>query len=217
MDSIRILLNRFSALFRKRRLDADLEDELRAHIDLAAAENVQRGMTPEAAKTEALRAFGGVTQTRETYRVQRGFPVLQQFVRDLHFAFRQLRRSPGFALTVILTLALGIGAVTSVFSVVSAVLLKPFAFREPDRLLVLREVEEEVSSQMSAIPDSYRHFLRLKQDSKSLEDAAIFGQFGVSVSPTWRSSPHRGRGRHFTQPFPPARSTADAGKGLGGR
>ncbi len=184
MDSIRILLNRFSALFRKRRLDADLEDELRAHIDLAAAENVQRGMTPEAAKTEALRAFGGVTQTRETYRVQRGFPVLQQFVRDLHFAFRQLRRSPGFALTVILTLALGIGAVTSVFSVVSAVLLKPFAFREPDRLLVLREVEEEVSSQMSAIPVSYRHFLRLKQDSKSLEDAAVFGQFGVSVSPT---------------------------------
>jgi predicted permease len=184
MDWIRILLNRCRALFERSRLDADLEDELRAHIDLATAENVQRGMTPGEARTAALRAFGGVTQTRETYRAQRGFPALLHFVGDLRFAFRQLRRSPGFALTAILTLALGIGAVTSVFSVVNGVLLKPFAFRDPDRLVVMREVEEESKGQMAAIPDNYRHFLRLKKDTKTLEDAVIFGQFGVSVSPT---------------------------------
>jgi predicted permease len=183
MDWIRILLSRCGTLLRGRKRDTDLEDELRAHIDLAMAENVRRGMAPDAARTAALRAFGGFTQMRETYRIQRGFPVLQQFGRDLRFALRQLRRSPGFALTVIFTLALGIGAVTSVFSVVDAVLLKPFAFRDPDRLIVMREVEKEVSSQMTAIPDNYRHFLRLKEGSKTLEDAAIFGQFGVSVSP----------------------------------
>lgn len=162
MDWIRILLSRCSALLRHRRLDADLDDELRAHIELAIAENLKRGLSPENACTAALRAFGGVAQTRESYREGRGFPVLQQLGRDLRFALRQLRRSPGFALTVIFTLALGIGAVTSVFSVVDAVLLKPFVFRDPDRLVVMREVEKQVSSQMTAIPDNYRHFLRLK-------------------------------------------------------
>jgi predicted permease len=185
MDWMRIVLSRWAAMFGKRRLDKDLDEELRAHIDLAVRDNLQRGMSPQDARTTALRSFGGVTQTREVYREQRGFPQLQQLGRDLRFAFRQLRRSPGFALTAILTLALGIGAVTSVFSVVNAVLLKPFSFRDPDRLVVMREAaKKETGSEMSAIPDNYRHFWRLKTETKTIEDAAIFGQFGVSVSPT---------------------------------
>ena len=94
-----------------------------------------------------------------------------------------MRKSPGFALTAILTLALGIGAVTSVFSVVNAVLLKPFAFRDPDRLVVMRETENEASNERTAIPDNYRHFLRLKKSATTIEDAAIFAQRGASVSP----------------------------------
>lgn len=97
MDWIRILLSRCAALFRRRKLDADLDEELRAHIDLAVAENLQRGMSAQDARSAALRAFGGLTQTCEFYRIQRGLPFLEQFSRDLQFAYRQLRRAPGFA------------------------------------------------------------------------------------------------------------------------
>lgn len=116
----------------------------------------------------------------EVQSMAASFPVPR--LSDIRFSIRQLRKSPGFTLTAILTLALGIGAVTSVFSVVNAVLLKPFAFRDPGRLIVMREVVEEMRAQYPAIPFNYMHYLRLKKDSKTLEDAAIFQNHGVSVS-----------------------------------
>lgn len=183
MDWIRVLLNRCAALFHRGKLDDELDEELRAHIDLAVRENQRKGMTPEAARTAALRSFGGLTQTRETYRVHRGLPWFEQIARDVRFALRQLRKSPGFTLTAILTLAMGIGAVTSVFSVVDAVLLKPFAFRDPGRLVVLREAVNEHGRNFAS-PVNYRHFQRLKKAATTIEDAAIFGQRGSSVSLT---------------------------------
>jgi predicted permease len=184
MDLIRILLSRCAALFGRRKADKELDEELRAHIDLAIAEKLRRGMSAEKARTAALRDFGGLTQIKETYRIKRGVPFLAQFSRDLNYAFRQLRKSPGFAITSILTLALGIGAVTSVFSIVDAVLLKPFAFRDPDRLVVMREAGQRNGGEMTIAPDNYRHYLRLKSTSKTIDDAAIFQQPGESVSPS---------------------------------
>jgi hypothetical protein len=137
---LRTLLSRLAAVFHARNLDNDLNEEMRAHIDLAIEEHEKRGLPKDEARRAALRAFGGVTQIKETYRVQRGVPLLAQCGRSMRYSTRQLRNSPGFALTAILTLALCIGAVTSVFSAVSAVLLKPFAFRDPGRLVVMREM-----------------------------------------------------------------------------
>ena len=101
-------------------------------------------------------------------------------LQDLRFSIRTLRKSPGFALTALLTLGLGIGSVTSVFSVVNSVLLKPFAFHDPGRLVVVREVDRERNEPPS--PDNYQHYLNWKTNSKALTDVAIFGNRGYSVS-----------------------------------
>src|SRR6202021_1415645 len=116
MDQIRTLLSRCLYLFRRQRLDQDLDEELRSHLQFATEENLQHGMSEQEARTAALRAFGGVTHTRESYRVQRGLPFLEVLWSDLRYAVRQLSKSPGFTVTTVLTLAIGVGVNTAVFT-----------------------------------------------------------------------------------------------------
>ena len=155
MTWIRVLLNRCSAFFRTRQLDADLDEELRAHIELAMEEYRAHGMTEQQARTAALRAVGGVTQVRESYRVQRGLPWLEEIVRDIRFAFRKLLHSPGFALTAILTLAVGIGANVVVFSVLNGILLRPLNVPQPNNLVQIAGEANRGDSQ--SYPD-YRDY-----------------------------------------------------------
>src|SRR5271170_4595221 len=143
MELIRILLSRCAAIFRGRKLDEDLDEELRAHIELAVEENLKRGMSEAEARRAALREFGGVTQTKETYRTQQGLPFLQALVMDVRYGLRQLRKSLAFAAAAILTLALGIGGMTAVFSVVEAVLLRPLPFKDSEWLISLHEAIKE--------------------------------------------------------------------------
>ncbi|HEY1577361.1 MAG TPA: ABC transporter permease [Terracidiphilus sp.] len=138
MDFVRTLLSRISSLFARRRHDRDLDDEFAAHLDLLTREYVAKGMSNSDARTAALRHFGGVAQTRETYRIQRGFPHLEQFARDLRYAARQLHRSPGFTITAVLTLALGLGANIAVFSLLNCILLRPLPVHRADELAVIR-------------------------------------------------------------------------------
>src|SRR5579862_3392889 len=134
MDWIRTLLSRCGGLLRRKKLDADLDDEVRSHIDLAVQENLRHGMGAAEARTAALRAFGGVTQMKEEYRVRRGLAFFESMARDLRVGMRQLVKAPGFTFTVILTLALGIGANTAIFSVMNAVLLRMLPVRDPGQL-----------------------------------------------------------------------------------
>ncbi len=103
-------------------------------------------------------------------------------LQDLHYALRQLRKAPGFTVTALLTLAVGIGGVTAVFSVVNSVLLQPYAFHDPGRLVVWRETDQEMSSVGPLLPDSYKHYLSLKQHAGTVADAAILQNTLFSVA-----------------------------------
>src|SRR3989475_11786208 len=125
-ELFRTFLQRLVALFCRRQLEHDLDEELRSHLRMAVELNLRKGMSAEDARREALRSFGGVEQTKENYRDQRGLPMIETTLQDLRFGLRMLRRSPGFSLLVILCLTLGIGANAAVYSWVEGILFRPY-------------------------------------------------------------------------------------------
>ena len=119
----------------------ELESDLRDHIERETQDNIDRGMPPDEARFAAVRKIGNLTRVEEDTREVWKMVWLEQLVQDLKFGARMLRKSPGFTLVAVLTLALGIGANTVMFSVINGLLLKPLPFRQPDRIVALNETE----------------------------------------------------------------------------
>jgi putative ABC transport system permease protein len=187
INHLRELSARIRGVFSKKRRDDELEDEFAAHLDLLAEENIRRGMSEKDALHAARREFGGVEQIRETYRERRGLPMLETFLKDLRFGARMLRKNAAFTTIAVLTLALGIGATTSIFSVVNTLLLRPLPFPDSNRIVILQEaIPKLVPGKLSVSAPDIADFRRL---SHSFEDLGGFSSNQMDLSSS--GSPER--------------------------
>ena len=169
---IRRIKTRLTSLFRRERLERDLDRELQFHIDMLTEQHVGAGMAVEDARRMALRAFGGVARVKDDVRdtwLSRLSETLQQ---DVRYGFRNLRRNPGFAFVVILTMGLGIGANTAIFSVVNAVLLRPLPYAEADRLIVLRQQQP-----LARVEDTFFSFPEIEDYRARAQSLAGVAEF----------------------------------------
>ena len=137
MNGVRALVHRVRGTLLRGRLDDQLDEEIRAHLELQAEEFVRQGMSPEEARVSARRRFGGVDQVKERYRDGRGLLVVENFARDLRYGARLLGRTPGFAIIAVVTLAIGIGASTAIFTMLNRALFQPLPVRNPGELVAL--------------------------------------------------------------------------------
>ena len=171
MGGARRITSLLRNLLRGDEVDRELDRELDGVLDTLTDEGIARGLTPHEARRAAAIALGGAEQVKEEVRAARSGALLDAFLRDLRYGARLLRRSTGFTAVAVLTLALGIGAATSIFSVVRAVLLSPLPYREPDRLVLLRQ----------AWPQRGLNFWRLSQANFSAyrDDAKAFDAIGA--------------------------------------
>jgi putative ABC transport system permease protein len=173
---------RLRSLFRRAHVEQELDAELRFHLDQLVEENINSGVAPEEARRLALLEMGALTQFQEECRDMRRVNYIDDLLRDLRYAGRNLRRNPGFATLAVLIMALGIGANTAVFSVVNAVLLKPLSYRDPDRIVSLsnssatRETPTALSKQVS-IPD----FQDWYDQNSSFEEMAYYSSREMAV------------------------------------
>jgi hypothetical protein len=139
MKQLRAWLWRLAGLFAGERREQALSDEVESHLQLHIDDNLRSGMTPGQARRSALMKLGGIESTKEAYRERRTVPLLDNLLRDIRFAIRQLAKSPAFALTAVLMLALGICASVSIFAFVDAAFFKPLPYRNPSRLVGVYE------------------------------------------------------------------------------
>ncbi|HEX4378489.1 MAG TPA: ABC transporter permease, partial [Candidatus Acidoferrum sp.] len=154
---------------------AEMLSNLQLHID----ENLRRGMSPEEARREALMRLGGVAQTEEMVRDRRSLPWLESLAQDFRFALRMLLKNPGFTLTAVLILALGIGANTAMFSVVRAVLLRPLAYSQPDRIVRVATLWKKSGHQGQVSAPDFRDW---RDQSSAFEHMAIYANYEMPIS-----------------------------------
>jgi putative ABC transport system permease protein len=160
------------ALLRKGRLEQELDEEVRSHVEMLVEENLRKGMSPEEARYAALRSFGGVEQVKEVYRERRGLPMIETVIQDVRYGARMLAKNPGFTAVAIITLALGIGANTAIFSIVDAVILRPLPYKDPDRLVMVKELIPVASP--DPIPVCASDVAQFQRQNQAFESVAAF-------------------------------------------
>ena len=205
MKTLRAMFVRFAGLFRRKRNESEMNEELRAHLEALVERNIAAGMPPDEARYAALRTFGGVAQIAERARDERRSLWLEQALQDLRYAGRQARKQPGLTGAIVLILGLGIGACSAMFSVVHSVLLRPLDFPESERLVVLEEFSPG-SLTTAVAPANFRDWAALGADVFE----HLYAQRNTTYTLTGEGDPARVRairvsGRYFgTLGIPPA-------------
>jgi predicted permease len=189
--TLRELWAKLTALIHRRELERELEDEIATHLELAKAENLRRGMDPEEARRTAAVKFGSIDLAKEEVRNQRGLPAVGSFLQDAHYAVRGMRRSPGFTVVAAVTMSLGIGICSFLFSFLNGLVLQPLpGARDPGRLVALQA------------PVPYRYFEHYRDESGVVSATAAFigpTPFSIAVKDPGKTRPERITG-HLVSP-----------------
>ena len=187
MRNLRAVLMRLAGMFRRELRERELRAELESHVQFHIEDNLRAGMTPEEARRQALISLGGLEQTKELYRDRRGLPGLETLLQDLRYGLRTLRKSPGFTVVAVTTLALGIGANTAIFSTISGILLRKPTVTDPDRVMMLLSVSrsrglEDSPERPASAPD----FLSWREQTEAFS--------GLAAMDAWHDYTFTGQG-----------------------
>ena len=178
----RRIIAKLRSLFANGRAEEDLAREVASHLTLLADDFECRGMSPEEARLAARRAYGGVEQAKQAHRDERSLLWMEQTMQDLRYGLRTLSKSPSFTITAVLTLALGIGACTAIFSLVNAVLIRSLPYGDPSRLAYLYTPNRQFKLPVELFDPAYADFYDLKKESHSFQDMTSFGQSVLSLA-----------------------------------
>ncbi|MGE5324508.1 MAG: ADOP family duplicated permease, partial [Actinomycetota bacterium] len=181
-------LSRIRGSARRSAVQGELSEELRCHLEMLVDEKINQGASPEEARRQAMLALGNNTRIQEAYRQQAGLPFFEVLLQDVRYCLRTLRRYPGFATVAVITLALGIGANTAIFSIVNGVLLRPLPYSHPDRLLAVFSNFGVSPFGPTSPPD----FRTLREQNHTLDGLSAY--FDVAMNLTGAQQPERLRG-----------------------
>jgi hypothetical protein len=159
MSILRRLASLISNLIHKGQVERDLHDEIRSFLDMLTEEKVREGLSPDSARRAARIEIGGLEQAKEQVREARAGALLEDLWRDLRYSVAVLARNPGFSIVAVMTISLGIGANTAIFSVVNGVLLRPLPFDHPEQLVEIRETQpEKGDDEMAVAPADFNYW-----------------------------------------------------------
>jgi putative ABC transport system permease protein len=192
---VREIFHRLRASFRRRKTEREMDAEMRFHLEMETAENIRRGMSEEDARLAALRSFGGVEQVKEAYRDLSRFRLLEGLWQDIRLSARLLLKQPGFLAVAVLTLALGIGANTAIFTVVNGMLIRSLPYRDPSQLVLLGAGIDVRNPNSEQNPWGWRNRL------KSFEQIAAYGLNEGGVNLTSAGEAERIDGRDVSANF----------------
>ncbi len=197
MSGPRVLAARLRGLFSGSRLESQMQEELSFHVDMQTEDNLRMGMNLSEARYAAMRKFGAMESVKEEYRENRTFAMIETLIRNIRYASRALRRNPGFAAVAVLTLALGIGANTAMFSVVHAVLLRPLPYSDPGSLIRIWNTYPKLvaAPQLAISPGDFYDF---EKQARSFSGMAAWVDLPQGFNLTGQGEPERLEARYAT-------------------